>query len=465
MNRPDKYIYICILSMTCILLVSYEIWNLSAWLFRLLLLVSVLVTAYIISKSENKNIYISPLFLMPIVILIYSIPGALIMEARGGSKPFENPIDFVSNYISLKEANSAIVLEFIRHAFGSKAELHILQFALFLLTIANLATNIRKKDNTPHSDKILFAVLFLSSILLSMYIRSSDSAANYYGNVVFTGNVIVNLTVAVCTLICIRSNKYIYLFYSIVSVVLVLLIPHSLMKSFVITDICCFIYILLVKKVSRTTIVAFSAFVLLVGAVSLTRMAISRSAVTPSERIQESIMEPAVSFILYKTVYRQAETLYCLESVVNFSYVDLNYQKYDPYYFISVLIPRLIWPQKPNYSNGGEYAVKFCHFPVEDQKKTHHSASITLLGETFLHGGKAMATTFALLFAGIMFALAYAHAKAPSSPVPIALVGWLIDFDQPTVLYIGNGVKALIFLMLIQMLISAARMAVSRMSK
>ena len=141
-----------------------------------------------------------------------------------------------------------------------------------------------------------------------------------------------------------------------------------------------------------------------------------------------------------KGVRRQTETGYCLGHVIKI-HAQEPFEMSEHFFWVKGLIPRAFWPNKPNLSLGKEYAMKYC------SRRTfeigHHSASITLLGQPIIKGG-----IWGLVFhVGILlFALAIvetfnANRAALSTTLVVALLPWLIDFDQDFAMYVANAVK------------------------
>jgi len=169
------------------------------------------------------------------------------------------------------------------------------------------------------------------------------------------------------------------------------------------------------------------------------------------ERILEQISPPSSSFskiFLGKGVFRQTETGYCLNNVFK------NHSK-DPFeiskqtFWIRGLVPKALWDDKPSLSLGADYAVKYC--AKRPKELGHHSASITLLGQPLIHGG----FIGLVIHAGILLLALGAVEKfnasrtALSTTLVVALLPWLIDFDQDFAMYIANTVKFYLVMMLL----------------
>ena len=113
-------------------------------------------------------------------------------------------------------------------------------------------------------------------------------------------------------------------------------------------------------------------------------------------------------------------------------------------FWLKILIPRAFWAEKPNFSLGAEYAIKYCGL----RPQSLHSASITLLGQPVVHGGIEGLLIHGLI---IFFGLGGITILALKKPglvrvVVFALLPWWIDFDQDFALYIGNIIKFILIM-------------------
>ena len=141
-----------------------------------------------------------------------------------------------------------------------------------------------------------------------------------------------------------------------------------------------------------------------------------------------------------KGVLRQTETGYCLGNVLKTHSKEIfNISKQT--FWIKGLIPRILWKNKPSLSLGGNYAVNYCS--KQPKYLGYHSASITLLGQPLIQGG----IIGLILHGGILLLVLAAiermntNRTGISTAFVVALLPWLIDFDQDFSMYVANAVK------------------------
>lgn len=158
-------------------------------------------------------------------------------------------------------------------------------------------------------------------------------------------------------------------------------------------------------------------------------------AIQSHRNIDASMVDKLIS----KIIIRQSETVFCLNFVLREADRPESVWRQGPLYFAAGLVPRLLWPDKPSLSVGADFAGPFCGAGIF----VLHSASITLPGEPILRGGSAGIAVAGLVLVGLsgLVLLAWKHGGV-ASPAALALVPWLIDFDQHFALYIANAVKA-----------------------
>ena len=150
---------------------------------------------------------------------------------------------------------------------------------------------------------------------------------------------------------------------------------------------------------------------------------------------------PALMFkevLVAKAVLRQTETRYCFHNVID-KHWEQSFVWSDQLFWLKGLVPRILWPEKPDLSSGEEYAKTYCGIKYGEA----HSASISLLGEPVIHGGRAGLIVhggFLILCLGGLVWFSR-NPRTLSAITAAALLPWLIDFDQNFTLYVANVVK------------------------
>jgi len=159
-----------------------------------------------------------------------------------------------------------------------------------------------------------------------------------------------------------------------------------------------------------------------------------------------------------KLVARQAASRYCLQGVVD-EHWDQPFSPTKQKFWLQGLMPRALWPDKPNLSLGLAYAEKYCDKKLARQDPTWvlHSASITLLGQPVIYGGWAglllHGGILITCLGGVMWMGRNPHSV--SAIAAVAMLPWLIDFDQDFTLFVANAVK--FFLVMLPLIILTAR--------
>ena len=141
---------------------------------------------------------------------------------------------------------------------------------------------------------------------------------------------------------------------------------------------------------------------------------------------------------LAKLLWRQAETGYCLSNVFT-AHKDDRLELRNQTFWVEILIPRAVWPEKPNFSLGGRYAKVYCGMT----NPAFHSASITVLGQPVIHGGAAALLLHGAFLLAFLCGAGAVAVWGPGLPrvAVFALLPWWIDFDQDFALYMGNLIK------------------------
>lgn len=158
-----------------------------------------------------------------------------------------------------------------------------------------------------------------------------------------------------------------------------------------------------------------------------------------------------------KLVWRQLETRYCFHNIID-KHWDQPVSVARQGFWLRGLVPRVIWPNKPDMSLGVYYASEYCGVKNSPDAVLQHSASVTLLGQPLIQGG----WIGLLLHGGFLIAALGGLAWLSRDPARlatvsvVALLPWLIDFDQDFALYVANSVK--FFLAMLPLVVLAAIM-------
>lgn len=144
------------------------------------------------------------------------------------------------------------------------------------------------------------------------------------------------------------------------------------------------------------------------------------------------------SYMLRKIYVRQADTGSCLKAVIaqhGAEPFDLGRQ----FFWAEAMIPRALWPEKPNLSLGTYYSAKYC---LTDPSEGN-SASITLLGQPVIIGGMSGLALNGGLLLVLLGALTLTTRRSGGlGRIAItALLPWWIDFDQDFAMYVANLAK------------------------
>lgn len=146
-----------------------------------------------------------------------------------------------------------------------------------------------------------------------------------------------------------------------------------------------------------------------------------------------------------KVVLRQGRSASCYDKMVTNHRPKAGDER--PFYFTGAVVPRVIWPDKPSLSLGHEYSVLYCGSPRAI--RGGHYELVTLLAEPVLRGGwRGLAV--AQLFIGLGLALvAFAMPRCrPAALITIiALLPWLVHFQQSFALYFASVVKMLLYML------------------
>ena len=149
-----------------------------------------------------------------------------------------------------------------------------------------------------------------------------------------------------------------------------------------------------------------------------------------------------------KLLYRQTDTIHCLNKVLNVHSEDV-FVLSEQFFWLKGLVPRIIWPEKPNLSEGQVYTQKYCRH----NNHLNHYSSITLLGQPFIKGGNTgLFLNLGFLIFGLTGITWLTRERFSLSALSVAALSpWLVDMDQNFILYIANATK--FFLIILPLII------------
>jgi hypothetical protein len=202
------------------------------------------------------------------------------------------------------------------------------------------------------------------------------------------------------------------------------------------------LYVLRLKKASIKNLMV-TAVALVIAIVTL--LEVAQTIRVPAYGIYGSAVESPLAALKLvidaKLVLRQAATRYCVQNVID-KHAGQEFSLSKQLFWLKGLVPRLLWPDKPSLSLGEKYAWEYCGATF----RNGHSSSITLLGQPVIHGGfiglMLHATVLLAALAGVVWLSR--NPETLSTMASVAILPWLIDFEQDFALYMANAVKFLL---------------------
>lgn len=189
-------------------------------------------------------------------------------------------------------------------------------------------------------------------------------------------------------------------------------------------------------KIKRALILSISVISLVLIGTIFIHMNNGVKTVTDSSEFQ-TVKDLVVS----KVIARQYITLRCYSGALAAQQTS-NEQLNGPLFFVAALVPRALWPNKPSFSQGDKYSERYCG----DNCCGEMVASITTLGEPWLHGGAPMTLVamggIALLL--MIVGMCIARGPLPFAAMGLALTPWLLDFDLHFSLWLALVVRGII---------------------
>lgn len=192
------------------------------------------------------------------------------------------------------------------------------------------------------------------------------------------------------------------------------------------------------RRLGSSAAIAFG--IISISVVALAELRASAGSASPNPGIPDVIVA--------KLLARQAETAGCFSNAVERRL--LAPPQHSPLYFLGAVVPRILWPDKPNLSRGDRFATDYCDLPAPQVYNSGfvHSGSVTLLGEPVIAAGLVglIVAQFSLLvFLGVI-SIFCLRSKAAGAITLTTLLPWLVDFDQSLALYFAGAVKAFLYI-------------------
>jgi len=378
-------------------------------------------------RAGSSNFLTSPLFLLGAVALV-----------------FYSLIVGVSD-IPVSSTN----IEDIDTLFGSDAERAIVVFGLACIAMHAIAAQnpeTAKAKAGTGPDQGTFAIYLFATIavIISMVNVGNYLSMEFGGPHIGAIRSVAAPAIAFCLLFLVHQSVRTSVSLKILIVVIIAL---SIAGMFYIQEgkkplmilLAALLFWLRLKNVSLARLVAVGVTTVVVAIVLLQIMQMIRVPHGSMVRGEAgSTMRMFKDVLTAKLVMRQMETQYCFQSVID-KHRGQSFAPSRQLFWLQGLVPRALWPKKPNLSLGKGYALDYCGL----WNGGPHSASITLLGQPVLHGGGAGLLLHGGFLLFCLGGLVWINRNPDSlSAVSIAaLLPWLIDFDQDFALYTANAVK------------------------
>jgi len=408
--------------------------NGQVWMLRLAALTGVGLLMAVDGRSGR--LLINPLFLLIVSALVFYslVPAAVIPLLYGPVESLGPGLDpkffrFAGGHIPIPSPNE---MAFLRLLPGSPGEVMVLGFvgwATALLSMLGLWPP--RAEPEPEQEKgrgMVWAWVALLGAGLSYQFgkRFPDQPS---GMLLSLLDSLVPAVLLAMAMLWLRSRK---LWHSVAAVLvgMALLYPFMLKAALLFTGLAIMHFLLTLRGRSLVLAIGLTALIPLLGGMAV---GMSKNMPTLIDALQQKI------------VLRQGDTVFCLNFVQR--------QPADgesPFYMFGALVPRVLWPDKPSLSNGGDYARRYCGMG----NTVHHSASVTLLGEPLARaGGWGMVVAGAImtiLFASVTWAV---RRGGRAQIVVFALAPYVIDFDQLFGMYLALLIRGVMVASVVLILI------------
>ena len=240
-----------------------------------------------------------------------------------------------------------------------------------------------------------------------------------------------------------RGRNFAILFFGLAAFYLIVKTTTGLVQTpvFIVTCATAFYFVAGVRRV-RTLLIAIGMSGVLIAILFL---GVAQARYWWMTERGASAGELLEAVILSKVITRQGRSANCLDNIATKHRAEAGTER--PFYFLSAIVPRALWPEKPVLSLGYEYGVKYCG--SKSPRSDPHYELITLLAEPLLHGGWS-GLIAAQIFLGLGLGLVgFYMPRAGVIPLIaiVALLPWLIHFQQSLALYFANSVKMFLYML------------------
>ncbi len=408
--------------------------------------IAVLLTLITIRRlhAERPFMLLSPLLLLPVVIIVFFVVGPSVYSSP------ENLADFRPDF--------KVPIE--RYLSGP-AELIVLQFAIWCLIVCLAIRSHAPLQISPHTRLSTNLVggsaisMLLGSVALllgqSIYSPVTEWMKTGLGLQVLHGvPPVVSFSIAVLTWLAAFNRRWrpLALTAGIIGCAALFSLANAKTPAFVAAS-CLLLYLVLspgnLKNICYGIVAVLSIIIVSTLVLAEIRFGIVSNVMVGADSRGLSALSKAVT---YKLVLRQVDTAGCFSNVIERRL--LAPPDRSPGYFIGAIVPRMLWPDKPNLSQGDQLAVDYCDIPIQSVYGPGfvHSASVTLLGEpTIAAGWGGLMVAQITLAIGLALATILLLRSAAVGAVTLtALLPWLVDFDQSLALYIANAVKMFFYI-------------------
>ena len=407
-----------------------------------------------IGKGPWKHWLLSPLLIIGLISLIfYSLLPALYLSF------YLQPPAYFAKFAP-DNHETALLFK------GSTGELLILQFSAmcFALMAIILKTHGKRSEfiDSPMRQRrwnriampVACAVILVT--LLTLSARWIPAAAEIFKNglgVELRHALAPTMSIFLASLAYIAGlNKGPYRIYSVCIILgaLVGMITSGLAATAIFMTALAFALLLLIDgRLSKKLLLSLTLVSLIIP-ISIGVTAISRNH-SDSDASQTPSARLISAQVISKLIYRQTTSGQCLDRIFS---KHQNAENRDPFYFLTSIIPRSVWPEKPILSHGARYAERYCG--QSNAIASGHSESITLIGEPLLNGG-ILGLIVAQIFAAILLGTAtiFGTSNIPFRLIfMVSITPWLATFEQHFAQYFGNFLKMALIILPIVILMS-----------